>query len=181
MAYRTESSSVTSVLYQSHAADTTRETKSGSYIYHGDAASFHEWEFRTLLRVKGKKGDAYTDAASRVVDGLRSDAFVVAREVGLDTLYKPGSDTDASGIEQLVEAMKAAVFPLTTHEAKELFRQFTKPSGSMSRQTGESMAQYISRRKRCWKLLKELDPEIELSEGHRADMLLDLSGIDHNA
>ena len=42
------------------------------------------------------------------------------------------------------------------------------------------MHQYISRRRRCWKLLKELDPEIVLSEGHRADMLLDLAGLDKN-
>ena len=28
--------------------------------------------------------------------------------------------------------------------------------------------------------MKELDPEIVLSEGHRADMLLDLAGIDRN-
>ena len=28
------------------------ETKSGSYIYHGDAASFHDWVFRTRLRVR---------------------------------------------------------------------------------------------------------------------------------
>ena len=40
------------------------------------------------------------------------------------------------------------------------------------------MTQYISRRRRCWKLLKELDPVIELGEGHRADMLLDLAGLD---
>ena len=40
------------------------------------------------------------------------------------------------------------------------------------------MHHYVNRRKRCWKLLKELDPEIQLSEGHRADMLLDLAGID---
>ena len=40
------------------------------------------------------------------------------------------------------------------------------------------MQQYVSRRKRCWKLLKELDPEIVLSEGHRADMLLDSAGLD---
>eukprot|EP00973_Karenia_brevis_P025040 3451321-Karenia_brevis.AAC.1 len=43
------------------------------------------------------------------------------------------------------------------HEAKELFRQYCKASGSLSRQNGESMMQYISRRKRCWNLLKELD------------------------
>ena len=181
MSFRVESSAVTSVLYNTHAGDTTRETKSGSYIYYGDAASYHEWEFGTLLRTKGKKGDAYVDAVSKIVDGLRSDAFVVSREVGLDVLWNVGSETEKSGIELLVQAMKAAVFPLTTHEAKELFRQYCKPSGSLSRQTGESMSQYVSRRKRCWKLLKELDPAIELSEGHRADTLLDLAGIDQNA
>jgi len=42
------------------------------------------------------------------------------------------------------------------------------------------MQQYTSRRRRCWKLLKELDPDIELSEGHRADMLLDLAGLGQN-
>jgi hypothetical protein len=85
-----------------------------------------------------------------------------------------------AGVDALIEAMKKSVFPLTTHEAKELFRQYCKPTGSLSRQTGESMHQFISRRRRTWKLLKELDPEIELSEGHRADMLLDLAGIDKN-
>ena len=42
------------------------------------------------------------------------------------------------------------------------------------------MHQYLSRRRRCWKLLNELDPEIVLSEGHRSDMLLDLAGLDMN-
>ena len=42
------------------------------------------------------------------------------------------------------------------------------------------MQHYVSRRKRCWELLKELDPEIVLSDGHRADMLLDLAGLDKN-
>ena len=33
-------------------AGTPQETKSGSYIYWGDAASFHEWKFRTELRIR---------------------------------------------------------------------------------------------------------------------------------
>ena len=28
------------------------ETKSGSYICAGDAANFHDWQFRTLLRIR---------------------------------------------------------------------------------------------------------------------------------
>ena len=34
------------------AGGTHLETKSGSYIYYNDAASFHDWEFRTRLRVR---------------------------------------------------------------------------------------------------------------------------------
>ena len=34
------------------AGGTHLETKSGSYIYYGDAASFHDWEFRTCLRTR---------------------------------------------------------------------------------------------------------------------------------
>ena len=47
----------------------------------------------------------------------------------------------------------------------------------MSRQHGESMKQYVSRRRRCWTLLVQVDPVIHLSEGHRSDMLLGLSGL----
>ena len=47
----------------------------------------------------------------------------------------------------------------------------------MSRQNGESMNPYVSRRRRCWTLLVQVDPVIHVSEGHRSDMLLDLSGL----
>ena len=39
------------------------------------------------------------------------------------------------------------------------------------------MKQYVSRRRRCWTLLTQMDPVIRVSEGHRSDMLLDLSGL----
>ena len=48
---RGTSSAVASVLY-SRGGDGHAVTKSGSYIYCGDAANYHEWEFRTKLRVK---------------------------------------------------------------------------------------------------------------------------------
>ena len=110
---------------------------------------------------------------SKVVDGLRGEAFIVAKEIGLDKIWEPGHISHSGdpalnvkpGVDTLIEAIKASVFPQTTYEAKELFRQYTKPSGALARQVGESMHQYISRRQRCWKLLKELDPENELREG----------------
>ena len=180
---RGHSSAVSSVLF-STGSTSYLETKQGAYIYHGDAGSFHEWEFRTRLRMQGVKDDQYAEHMSKVVDGLRGDAFVIATQVGLEQLWKPpvvSADEDMSvpgGVDVLVQAMKSSVFPLTTHEAKELFRQYCKPNGSLARQAGESMHQFVSRRRRCWTLLKELDNEIELSEGHRADMLLDLAGLD---
>ena len=94
-------------------------------------------EFRTRLRVKAKKDEFYAEAMSKVVDGLRGDTFVIAQEVGLDLLWDAGGEDLQAPIEPgfdlLIKAMKTSVFPLTTHEAKELFRQYTKPSGSLSR------------------------------------------------
>ena len=39
------------------------------------------------------------------------------------------------------------------------------------------MKQYVSRRRRCWTLLTQMDPEIHLSDELRSDTLLDLSGL----
>ena len=54
------SSAVSSVLCLRDAAGNHAETRSGACIYYGDEASFHEWEFRTRLRIAGKTGDQYT-------------------------------------------------------------------------------------------------------------------------
>ena len=94
MAYRngTESicttSAVASVLYARGIGNNIEVAKSGSYIYYGDASNFHEWEFRPRLCLKAAGDDAnrYAEQMSRVVDGLKGDAFVIAKEVGLDTL-----------------------------------------------------------------------------------------------
>ena len=85
------SSAVSSVLF-STGNHTLSETRGGSYIYSGDAASFHEWEFRTRLRLKGSKDlGKYAEAMSKVIDGLRGDAFSIAQEVGLENLWQCGS------------------------------------------------------------------------------------------
>ena len=80
------SSAVTAVLFSRGNDTLHQETKQGSYIYSGEAGKFHEWEFRTRLRSRGKRGDFYIDAVSRITEGLRGDAFIVAQEVGLEQL-----------------------------------------------------------------------------------------------
>ena len=53
------SSAVSSVMYLREAAGNHAETRTSAYIYYGDAASFHECEFRTRFRIAGKTGDQY--------------------------------------------------------------------------------------------------------------------------
>ena len=215
---------------------TPLETRSGSYIYSGDPAYFHDWEFRTLMRLKlyedaikakarkkgrrnsrrsptpqdeptdahaeadppgegkgggdlaslaaamsrespsdtsrsskhgksskpsvtsrashGPKGDldpldelttsatqARTEMVQKVLEGLREEAFELARDIGVDVLTQPG------GLRKFVEKLRAVVFPRASEEARELFKTGQKP-GSLARQNQESMLSYVSRRRR---------------------------------
>ena len=90
---------------------------------------------------------------------------MLARDVGLDAL------TSEEGLEDLLQKMKAFVFPRANEEAKELFRAGQKHGGPLSRQSGESMLS------RWWSVLQELDSTMMLSDSLRAELLLELSGL----
>ena len=48
--------SLAGLRYQATSFGTApQERKSGSYVYHGTANGFHEWEFRTKIRVEFAK------------------------------------------------------------------------------------------------------------------------------
>ena len=195
------------------------ETKSGSYICHGDAGHFHDWEFRTHLRIvlfesasadpvsgcedeetedmptfpdlsgqntskppstpsSGKAGGARSPSTklvdrgplvNKIVEGLRGDAFAIARDVGLDQLTAPG------GLEHLITQITAHVFPRAQEEAKELFRAGQRVGGSSARQSLEPMLSYTQRHRRWWKILIELDPSMQLSDSLRRELLIELS------
>ena len=104
------SSAVSSVLNLRDAAGNHAETRIGACIYDGDAASFHEWEFRKRPRLAGKTGDQHIEAMSKVCDGLRGDAFVAAQEVGFDNLCDI-VDGIPQGIDTLIQHMRGMVFP----------------------------------------------------------------------
>ena len=66
-----------------------------------------------------KTGEELADRSSlvhRVLEGLRGDAFLFARDMGLDALATRG------GLDELVERIRKMVFPRATEEARELFR-----------------------------------------------------------
>ena len=69
------------------APDTT-STKDGIFIFTGQPSDFHEWEFRTMMRVKGTKPEDMANLASRIVQGLKDDAFLTARDIYWHTSHK---------------------------------------------------------------------------------------------
>ena len=107
---------------------------------------------------------------NKIVEGLRGDAFLLARDLGLETLARPG------GLERLIEVIRHHVFPRALEESKELFRAGQKHGGPLSRQPTESMLSYTQRR-RWWTLLVELDPTMMISEAFRTELMLEMSGI----
>ena len=115
---------------------------------------------------------ARTEMVQKVLEGLREEAFELARDIDVDVLTQPG------GLRKFVEKLRDVVFPRASEEAREFFKTGQKP-GSLARQNGESMLSYVSRRRRWWKLLKTLDGSIELSEPMRVELelLLELSGL----
>ena len=102
-----------------------------------------------------------SECASKILEGLREDAFSIARDIGLQRLLLP------DGIEHLIES----------EEASELFRQGQLIAGPLAKQQGEPMLSCIARRMRWWSTLRELDPESRLSEAMRASLFVELSGL----
>eukprot|EP00439_Symbiodinium_sp_Y106_P012953 s3070_g1.t2 len=113
---------------------------------------------------------ARTEMVHRVLEGLRDEAFELARDIGIESLTEPG------GLRAFITQMRNVVFPRAAEEARELFRAGQR-HGVLARQGGESMLSYVSRRRRWWKLLKSLGSSIELSEPMRVELLLELSGL----
>ena len=112
-----------------------------------------------------------SECVSKILEGLRGDAFSIARDIGLNRLLRP------DGIDHLIEQIRQQAFPLQSEEASELFRQGQLLSGPLAKQPGEPMLSYIARRKRWWSTLCELDPDIRLSEAMRANLLVELPAL----
>ena len=73
----------------------------------------------------------------KVLEGLRDEAFELARDIGVVVLTQPG------GLRKFVDKLRDVVFPRASEEARELFKTGQKP-GSLARQSQESMLSYVS-------------------------------------
>ena len=83
----------------------------------------------------------------------------------------------SSAISLILYSLWESVLHAAEPEPENLFSQQCRSEGFSSRKNGEHVEQCVSRRRRSWTPLTQMDPVIHLSERHRSDMLLDLSGL----
>ena len=132
-------------------------------VFAGDAASFHEWQYRLQIEKSLCKAEELLALTAKVVDALRGEALSSAMEIGLAKLM------EANGLDFLVQKVQERLFPQRTAEARELLKQGMRIGGPMSRVPGEPMTSYISRRRRWWTLLHEMDNMLELGGPRQYD------------
>ena len=92
-----------SLRFQLNAQD-YEETRQGMTVFAGDAASFHEWQFRLQIKKSLCKAEELPALTAKVVDALRSEALSCAMEVGLAKLM------EANGLDLLVQKCRNGFF-----------------------------------------------------------------------
>ena len=149
------------------------ETRQGLFIYGGQPSRFHEWEFRTLLEMEtaGTDEKKRKELTAQVVKALRGDAYQIAMDMGRDALMA------ADGVKDLVKKVLDHAFPKQKSEAKDLYRAGHLVDGPLSRQRGESVVGFISRRRRWWIKLQAMDSTIQLSKDTLGELMLDSSRL----
>ena len=75
-----------SLAYRPHQDLDTDLTKFGFLVYAGTIRDFHEWEFRAMTRWKQTKVGERSELASKFLDSLRSEAYIIAEDLGTDIL-----------------------------------------------------------------------------------------------
>ena len=132
---------------------------------------FHEWQFRLQIKKSLCKAEELSALTAKVVDALRGEALSCAMEIGLAKLV------EANGLDLLVQKVQERLFPQRTAEARELLKQGMRIGGPVSRVPGEPMTSYISRRRRWWTLVHEMDNTQELGDTVQGSMMLEQAGL----
>ena len=93
-----------SLRFQRNAQD-YEETRQGMTVFDGDAASFHEWQFRLQIKKSLCKAEEFPALTAKVVDALRGEALSCAMmEIGLAKLM------EANGLDLLVQKSAGTAF-----------------------------------------------------------------------
>ena len=159
-----------------------QQTKAGLPYYDGNPYDFEQWYFVAM-----GKYDAYAskkdvevqtqdriELSVKVIEGLKDDALKCAMDLDRDVVVAP------DGVLRIAEAIKASWAGKLEIATKELHREGGKRDGVLARVPGESMASYVSRRRRWYRSLTTLDKTFSIPEHLPLEMMMDCAGItDH--
>ena len=102
------------------------ESRQGMTVFAGDAASFHEWQFRLQIKNSLCTAEELPALTTKVVDALRGEALLCAMEIGLAKLM------EANGLDFLVQKVQERLFPQRTAEARVLLKQGMRIGGPIT-------------------------------------------------
>ena len=97
-----------------------QETKSGAYVYSGDPSHFHEWQFRTLLRVEFCKKKMEQKAKEKAKEASRSPTASPAsggrrqREVQSTEATAPRAEATAAEVSPQARSGEAEIGPFAS-------------------------------------------------------------------
>ena len=121
--------SVAGLLFTRTAGQTSTplETLSGSYIYNGDPAYFHDWEFRTLMRLKFYEDAIKAKAQKKARRNSRRSPAPQDEPTDADAeADPPGEGTGGGDLASLAAAMSRESPSDTSRSSKH--RKSSKPS-----------------------------------------------------
>ena len=135
---------------------TPLETRSGSYIYNGDPAYFHDWEFRTLMRLKLYE-DAIKAKAQKKASRRNSRRSPTSQDEPTDAdaeVEAPGEEPEGGGdLASLAAAMSRESPSDTSRSSKH---------GKSSKPAGRAMVPRIYLREMTLMNCQHLQPKPEL-------------------
>ena len=190
-----------SLRFQRNAQD-YEGSRQGMSVFAGDAASFHEWQFRVQIKKSLCKAEELPALTAKVVDALRGRSWESSHcYVRFGPRRQPSRLAhsqllllfffihlrwrlelgliklmEANGLDLLVQKVQERLLPQRTAEARELLKQGMRIGGPMSRVPGEPMTSYISRR-RWWTLVHEMDNTLQLGDTVQGSMMLEQAGL----
>ena len=123
-------------------------------------------------RGRDEQGRSCQARTSRLVEGLRGQAFRIAQQIDISVLVS------TAGPNTLPKLFNDNLKPRKEQEARELYATVRlREGGMLSRQHGESMSSYVARR-RAWRTaLQGLDQELKIPDIILAEQALTNCGL----
>lgn len=141
------------------------------FVYKGDVSRFYEWESRLSMLRKNVKDEEWPRTMNSIIEDLDGEALRVAMDIGVEELMQK------TGLEKLIHAMHAHVFPHARAEAEELYQLGYQSKGILARQPGESLQSHVKRRRRWWRHMQIMYKRAQLWTPRLGMLMLLASGL----